>query len=415
VRRLTSRTAARVAGVLLAATMSLAIAACGGDDGGGSSDGAGGGGGGDSTEPIVIGAVLGLTGNMSFFDVPQRLGAEYAVEEINKAGGVLGRQLKLEVTDTKSDQAQTGSATLRLIDNGADFIIPSMDYDFGGPAARMANQNNKIAISTAGDPRFGLQGIGPLTFNTYSASPTEGATAAQFMVDKGWKKPYLLNDTSSNHSKTVCESFKKTWEEIADGPIGGEDIFQNDDQSISTQLGKLKDTPGVDAIMLCSVPPGGFAALRQIRAAKIDLPIVADAGFDGTYWLESAPEEDNMYILSLGIVPPGEDPDETRTALFEALEKETGEPATLATSVLTGHSAVHAFAKAIERAGTIETEKVAAELEKFKDEPLSVGPTTWTAECHVPVGRRFVMARINKEKVDFEAEVKPTFVPEDVC
>jgi len=40
----------------------------------------------------------------------------------------------------------------------------------------------------------------------------------------------------------------------------------------------------VDAIVFCSYLPGGSSAIRQIRAAGIDLPILASSTFDGTYW-----------------------------------------------------------------------------------------------------------------------------------
>jgi branched-chain amino acid transport system substrate-binding protein len=52
----------------------------------------------------------------------------------------------------------------------------------------------------------------------------------------------------------------------------------------------------VDAIVFCSYLPGGSSAIRQIRAAGIDLPILASSTFDGTYWLGAVPDLTNFYV-----------------------------------------------------------------------------------------------------------------------
>lgn len=50
---------------------------------------------------------------------------------------------------------------------------------------------------------------------------------------------------------------------------------------------------------------------------------------------------------------------------------------------VTGYSVIEAWAKAAERAGSTQPEKVRVELEKFKDEPFVAGLTTFTPELHI--------------------------------
>ena len=69
---------------------------------------------------------------------------------------------------------------------------------------------------------------------------------------------------------------------------------------------------------MCSYPPGGAAAIKQIRAAGIDVPIQGPGSFDGTYWLKGIPNtKTSSHLNGSPMTRP------TRTAkLFEKLEKE---------------------------------------------------------------------------------------------
>ncbi|PRX98631.1 ABC transporter substrate-binding protein [Allonocardiopsis opalescens] len=109
--------ALRFAAVTAAA--SLALAACGGDGG----EGAGGTDGGEG-EPLIIGAIFPETGDLSHLGPPQIEAAEYAVQEINAAGGVLGQEIPTLLRgDEANDPARAGEAADRILADGADAII----------------------------------------------------------------------------------------------------------------------------------------------------------------------------------------------------------------------------------------------------------------------------------------------------
>ena len=91
-----------------------------------------------SGEPILIGGALSLTGIQAPLDEPGLRGAELAVEELNRTGGVLGRPVEFINLDGKSDPVTVGNVTVELIDRGAVAIVAPCDFDFGGPASREA-------------------------------------------------------------------------------------------------------------------------------------------------------------------------------------------------------------------------------------------------------------------------------------
>ena len=74
-----------------------------------------------------------------------------------------------------------------------------------------------------------------------------------------------------------------------------------------------------DAVFMCSYPPGGAAAIKQIRAAGIDVPISGRAGFDGTFWLKGIPDTEDIYVTSNGSAY--DPPNEATAKLFESLKR----------------------------------------------------------------------------------------------
>lgn len=375
---------------------------------------------GEGGEPLIVGMPIALTGPFSFIDAPVRGGVELAIEELNASGGILGRQLSLVTADTKSDQSLVPTVAQEVLGEGADFIVATADYDFGGPACRTAMEQDPpvICMSLAGDPRFGKEGIGPNSFNVYFGGPTEGAAIATYAFEQGWKRPYILEDTSIAYSQNTAKYFLDTWEQLAgEGTLAGRDVFLNADPSIAPQISAMRASDA-DFILVASYVPGGVTALRQIRDAGIDLPIVGGAGFDGAYWTADVPSESysDLFVVGHGVTTPGRDPDPVRNAFFQRYYDRFGEPAALSVHSLGGYSTVQAWAIAAERAGTIDYEAVRAELEKFSNEPLTVGPMTWTPDCHIPYGAPGVVVTFdeNGEQV-FVADVEPKEVAEAPC
>jgi branched-chain amino acid transport system substrate-binding protein len=365
-------------------------------------------------EPIVIAMPLALTGVISFYDQPNLAGAQIAVAQINKKGGVLGRPFKIISADTKSDLSLISGVATSLLGKGADLMIPTLDYDFGGPSARAANAKQIPAISEAGDSRFGLQGIGRYLFNQFP-SGSEAAIAATWAWSKGWRHPYVLNDPSISYSKTFTSNFLYSWGKL--GKVAGQDTFMNSDQSIATQISHLKSLGNkVDFIFMGSYAPGGATATKQIRAAGINLPIIGGAGFDGTFWLGAVPNLKNFYVVAGGVTTGG-DPNKLRAAVYSAYKARFHKDAPLGEQTLNGYSAVYAFARAIQRAGSVEGPKVIAQLEKFKNEPLPIGNITWTPACHISKLRGLPIVTFVGTKEKFVAEVSPKagILPKTLC
>lgn len=387
------------------------VAGCGSSgDNGSDSDGEGG-----SSDPIKIGMVMGFTGATNGFDGPVINGVKVAVEEYNENGGIDGRPIELIESDTKSDIKQVPAAAQSALDQGAEIIITSCDYDFGGPAAREATKAGKFAIGCAGDPLYGREGLGELTFNTLGPTSVEAGVISATAEEQGWKNAFLLQDTTIQYSKRGCDYIEESLKQTGVG-IAGKETFLNSDSSISPQVSALKSSDA-DVVVLCSYIPGATSAVRQIRAAGIDLPIIAMVGGDGRVIAGGVKNLNDYYYLSVGSIR-SHSPNKRQREFGEAYDELTngglanapdGQP-------LMGYAAVETIAKAVEGAGSTEGQSMAEVVQQFDEEELITGPTSYSEECHLPYDRPFALAAVenSKERI-IEERVAPINVPDAPC
>lgn len=333
-------------------------------------------------EDITVGFAIAKSGWVEAYDAPATAAARIRIDEINEAGGLLGKKIKWIEADTKSDQAQSASAGLQMVDEGADMLIVSCDYDFGAPAALAAESAGLNSFFLcAEDIKAGIQGVGPNSFSASVLAAVQGATVAEWSISKrSAKTGYVLLDTTIEYNKGICTGFDWMFPK-AGGEIVGRDTFLNGDASIASQITRIKSLPEEpDVIMLCSYIPGAASAVRQIRAAGINSTILNGSAVDGSYWLDSAPDLSNFIVPVQGSVY-GDDTRDSVNQFRESYAKVTG-AAPASTYAYPGYILIDLWAKAVERAGSVEASAVTAELEKMKDEPTAFGPRSFSDKIH---------------------------------
>jgi branched-chain amino acid transport system substrate-binding protein len=359
-----------------------------------------------AADDVTIGFAIAQSGWMSAYDGPPLNGSKMAIEEFNAQGGILGKQIKAVVADTKTDVVEGAKAGAEVIAKGAQFMAVSCDYDMGAPAATVANEHKMIAISyCASDAKMGVQGIGPYAFSLEIFGQGEGAVAAAYAWKRGWKKGYALLDASIEYDKSVCDGFLEYFTKLG-GEVLGADTFMQEDASIASQITRYKDA-GVSkgepqVLILCSYVPGAASAIRQIRAAGINVPIMGGDSMDGDFWIQSVPGLSEHYAVTFGS-KWGDDPRPEVNDFFKRYRAKFGEPES--SFPLNGYSMVQAIKIAAEKAGSLDTEAVLAELNKFTKQSLLWGATTFTPETHIDLIHPMTVVQIQNGKGSFADQI----------
>jgi branched-chain amino acid transport system substrate-binding protein len=346
-------------------------------------------------EPILIGFATAQSGWMEAYDKQPVNAAKLAIADINAAGGLLGRPIEIVEADTKTDRAEGSRAGREVVDAGAGLVVVSCDYDMGSPAAFAAQQAGVIAISLcANDPKMGIQGVGTHAFSWSFAAQSGGYTLAEWAWGQGWRNAYSLLDTTIEFNKSTCAGFNARWKELA-GEAGfiGEDTWRNDDPSIAAQITRIQALPTApDVIMLCTYNPGGASAIKQIRAAGIDTPLLSSQAMDGDYWLQAVPDLSGFYYNAYMSIF-GDEPLPERQALLDRYVATYGERPTTS-NFITGYALIQGYARAVERAGTDDPDAVLAELDKFQGEDILGIPITLSPEMHIQLSWPVLMMKV---------------------
>lgn len=333
-------------------------------------------------DDITVGFAIAKSGWMEAYDTPAATAAKIRIDEINANGGLLGKTITWIEADTKTDRAQSAKAGLQVLDKGADMIVVSCDYDFGAPAALAAEAEGKNSFFLcAEDVKAGIQGVGPNSFSGSVLAAVQGATMAEWsMVQRAAQTGYVLLDTTIEYNKGICTGFDWMFPK-AGGEIVGRDTFKNNDASIPSQISRIKALPAEpDVIMLCSYIPGAAAAVRQIRAAGINSLILNGSAVDGSYWLDAVPNLSGFALPVQGSIY-GDDPRSDVERFNTAYEAATGARPS-SQYAYPGYILVDLWAKAVERAGTLDGTAVTAELERMQDEATTFGTRSFSNELH---------------------------------
>jgi branched-chain amino acid transport system substrate-binding protein len=354
---------------------------------------------------IVIGAAIAKSGYLVPYDA-NIAAIEQLVNETNARGGIDGSKIRFISVDNRSEPQQQPVAVQKLIESGADVLLFSCEVPIAAAGAPIAEEHDELNFTLcASEPGYGPPYTGRLSFSANRSLISEASTRATFLWQRGIRHPFELTDTQILLGRIDQFGFQKTWEHLG-GKLAGQADFKNEDLSIASQIAEIKRS-GADAINISSYPPGGASAIKQIRAADIDLPITAPSAFDGTFWLKAVPNTKNFYATLNG---SAYDPTDGRTAkLFERL-KRAGVDTDVSGNLLASYAAGQLILEAIRETGTTDGARLATALEA-QPHLTVMGPLGYTANDHLPSGPWYIYEYPDREPKLLK-QVKPAYVPE---
>lgn len=256
--------------------------------------GAGGGGGGAADDEIILGMVVATTGAYAGGEAPLINGARLAVEHINAEGGINGRQVRLVIEDTGSEQTGAVNAYSRIASQNPIAILSSTVSAF--VLAQMEQiQNAGIPTFTGGGAVALTEQNNPWLFRVRTSDAWVPVAAATFAVEElGAEKIGVLR-VNDQMGEGWEQKIIETLAEHGLEPVGVE-VHGADDKDMMPQLLRLQNA-GAEAVIVASHPPTHVVIMKQRKQMDnpFDLIVSNSAMLPTTLELLEADELEGVY------------------------------------------------------------------------------------------------------------------------
>jgi branched-chain amino acid transport system substrate-binding protein len=244
---------------------SLLVAACGGGAGTGAAPS------GTAAEPIVIGAALALTGANGYLGESEQRSIQYAVDQVNTKGGVLGRPLKLVVADAVEKPAEGVAAVQKLLQEKPVAII-----GMGVSAQVLAVAPDVAKAKVLLLPHVATPGIlydnlkNPWIFNFHTTTPDTNAVYVKYAKDtlKASRVALFVDQTALG--KAFTDAVKPLLAN-ASMTIVDEETMDVSDNDVSAQVTKILNSKP-DVVMGSLYAGESALALREFQKRGVALP-----------------------------------------------------------------------------------------------------------------------------------------------
>ncbi len=350
-------------------------------------------------EEIRIGEFQSLTGASASFGISSTNGSKLALEEINAAGGVLGKKIKLITEDDRSLPGEPATIVRKLISRDKVVAILGEFASSRALEAAPIAQEAKIPMLSAGATNVKVTQVGDYIFRNCFIDPFQGTVMARFALKKEYKKVAVLTDEKQDYCKGLSEAFVAEFKKEG-GEIVREQSYSTGDRDFRAQLTSIK-AAAPDAIFV----PGyyGEVALiaRQARQLGIKVPLLGGDGWNGSSLLPVAGKAlDGSFFSGHCSM---ENPDPTLQAFVKKYrEKYNTDPDDMAAL---GYDGLHILVDAIKRAGNTEAAAIRDALAQTKDFAGVTGKIT--IDEHRNAKKAAVIQTIGEGKFKFVETVEP--------
>ena len=221
-------------------------------------------------EPIKIGSVLSVTGPGAFLGDPEKKTLNLYIERINAGGGVLGRKLELYTYDDGTDASKANGFAKRLIEEDkVDILIGGTTTGSTMAMVPVVEKAQIPFISLAGAVVI-IEPVKKWVFKTPHTDRMAAEKVFEDMKKRGLTKVGLLSENSgfgqSGKKETLAVAGKFGIQIVADEMYGPKDA------DVTTQLTKIKNTAGVQAILVFGFGQGPAVVTKNIGQLGITLP-----------------------------------------------------------------------------------------------------------------------------------------------
>ena len=350
---------------------------------------------------IVVGEYGSLTGAEATFGVSTHNGIIMAMDEINGAGGVNNRKVRVITEDDQSKAEEAANAVTKLISQNNVIAVLGEVASSSSLAAAPICQSNKVPMITPSSTNERVTQVGDYIFRMCFIDPYQGEAMANY-VAKTLKltNAALLVDVKSDYSTGLAANFERTF--LANGgKIVGKQSYAKGDSDFRAQLTTLKGTnPQVIFV------PGYYNDIGQIaiqaRDLGMNMPLAGGDGWESPKLIEIGGKAlegcfySNHYFA--------EDQAKNVREFVEKYRQRFGQtPDALAAL---GYDAAKVLADSIKRAGKTDGPALRDAIGQTKDFQGVTGVITLGPDRN-PIGKKLVIVEVKGGRLALKATIDP--------
>lgn len=354
--------------MMMAVLMVLAMTACGGEKTPTPNQ--------DETETIRIGGIGPLSGGYANYGFSVKNGAQLAVDEINAAGGINGKQVELSFQDSQADPESAVNAYGKLMDWGMQVSLGGVLSGETASIVAAAREDNVMLITPSGSADKCIDG-NSRAFRVCFYDSFQGAAAAQYIKNNNMVDTVgILYQSDVDYSVGLYNAFVEECGKSGITIAETQTFTDATKTDFSTQINALVNS-GVKLVFIPFYAEEASTFLTQARGKFAD--DVYFFGADGLDGILGKVEQDPTIANNVLMLTPfaADDPAENVQAFVKAYQAAYN--ATPDQFAADAYDAVYVIKAAVEKAGTTDGDAMAAAMASLEVTGVT-GTMTWNAD-----------------------------------
>jgi branched-chain amino acid transport system substrate-binding protein len=313
------------------------------------------GGGGEESNTIPIAVVGPVTGQYASFGIQMKNGADLAVEDLNEAGGVLGKKLDLDVGDDACDPKQAVAVANQMTGKGVALVAGHYCSGSSIPASKVYAESDMVQISPAStNPVFTDDRAGPNIYRVCGRDDQQGGVAGAYLAKNFADKNIAIVHDKTAYGKGLADEVKKALNAAGKQEALYEAITAGE-KDYSALVSKLKQA-GIDVLFLGGYHTEAGLIVRQMRDQGLPTVLMGgDALITLEYWSITGPAGEGTLMT----FSPDPRKNPAAAEVVKRFKEKGIEPEGY---VLYTYAAIQAWKQAVEKAASIGSADVVKAL-----------------------------------------------------
>ncbi|HLH93378.1 MAG TPA: branched-chain amino acid ABC transporter substrate-binding protein [Xanthobacteraceae bacterium] len=308
---------------------------------------------------IKIGVAGPMTGGNATFGAQLKQGSEQAVADINKAGGILGQKLVIEIGDDRADPKEGVSVANKFAADGVKFVVGHFNSGVTIPASEVYQENGILEISpSATNPKVTDRKMWNI-FRVCGRDDQQGGVAGAIIAQRFKGKKIAFVHDKTTYGQGLAEEARKSL-----NAHGMKEVFfegvNKDDKDFTALVSKLKSV-NPDLVYWGGLQDTGGLILRQMRDQGLKAPLMGGDGIADDEFASIAGPGAEGTLMTFS---PDPRTNAKNKAIIDLFRKQRGfEPQAY---TLYSYAIVQVYKQAAEAAKSLDSKKVAAVIHSGK-------------------------------------------------